>query len=1040
MLKTEVVTMSQSAQIIARHILILIVCTVLTACSDSNDPPAAPQPQPAPDPDPTFTYTLTGTAIKGVISSAEVSLYDASGTALGQSGVTDQSGRFELAFTVDTELTTPLLLVVSGEGASGICDVDPICEIGLASNGDRQTVGFGQSYPLPDEFTLRAVLESLADNGDDTFTGSVYVSPLSEFVTETALALGDGSTLTDANLATANERVGQLITGTFPDIALPDGTVISSIPLIDLTSIDTSSAEALTSASFVASSLSAAVAGLVEAGNSTRGDISQMVVLLAQQIANAETGGALLDNTDAALLARSAVRALGKAAVDLQSAVDGGLSIPDELSLDELNQLRDGGDAAAPVLIDIWTLLEPGQQTAPVQSDATGWSDLVILPETGDATVTLETAGVEVTAAHLHLAWAGSNGPVAIGLEQDPGNGNRWQFPDNTVLDDELMLAILNGETYFNVHSAAHPAGELRGQVLPIDVTLVMATPNGLEQVPEPVASDGFARGAMTVGPDAVAQVHFTKSNIELLAAHIHEGSAGTNGGVIIPMEGAPDGAHWFASDIPLTEEMLTSLHEGRLYFNLHTADHPPGELRGQIIPEGYKLRVSLMYPSGVVADSPVAASSRGVSAVTLRMTDGTFDIHVNTTDIDLATAVHIHAGPAGENGAVIAELSQDPLNDRHWFAENESFTSEQLMMFLDHELYVDVHTLNYPDGEIRGQLIDAALDSDGDGVDDANDAFPDDPNETQDSDGDGVGDNSDAFPLDAAETTDTDGDGVGDNGDAFPMNGAETADTDGDGVGDNGDACPEDPDGSVDSDGDGVCDGSTTGDQDSDGDGVPDNEDAFPNDSSESVDSDGDGVGDNADAFPQDAGESADTDGDGVGDNADAFPNDASESEDTDGDGVGDNEDAFPTDQNETVDTDGDGVGDNADNCPDTSNANQDDSDGDGTGDACEESEAATFSQVQTIFNNNCVVCHGTNGGLTLSVGDSFDELVNVPSEGVSSVDRVEPGNSEESYLIWKLEGRSGIVGSRMPLGGSPLSAENMDIIRSWIDAGANP
>ena len=59
--------------------------------------------------------------------------------------------------------------------------------------------------------------------------------------------------------------------------------------------------------------------------------------------------------------------------------------------------------------------------------------------------------------------------------------------------------------------------------------------------------------------------------------------------------------------------------------------------------------------------------------------------------------------------------------------------------------------------------------DSDGDGVSDSEDAFPNDENETHDDDGDGVGNNSDAFPQDANETMDTDGDGVGDNSDADP-------------------------------------------------------------------------------------------------------------------------------------------------------------------------------------------------------------------------------------------------------------------------------
>jgi hypothetical protein len=56
--------------------------------------------------------------------------------------------------------------------------------------------------------------------------------------------------------------------------------------------------------------------------------------------------------------------------------------------------------------------------------------------------------------------------------------------------------------------------------------------------------------------------------------------------------------------------------------------------------------------------------------------------------------------------------------------------------------------------------------DTDGDGVPDDEDAFPNDPDETEDTDGDGVGDNGDAFPNDPNESSDADGDRVGDNAD----------------------------------------------------------------------------------------------------------------------------------------------------------------------------------------------------------------------------------------------------------------------------------
>ena len=97
--------------------------------------------------------------------------------------------------------------------------------------------------------------------------------------------------------------------------------------------------------------------------------------------------------------------------------------------------------------------------------------------------------------------------------------------------------------------------------------------------------------------------------------------------------------------------------------------------------------------------------------------------------------------------------------------------------------------------------------DSDGDGIVDVDDDFPNDANETTDSDGDGVGDNADLFPNDPNETNDDDGDGVGNNTDAFPQDGNETHDDDNDGVGNNTDAFPQDANETMDTDGDGVGD-----------------------------------------------------------------------------------------------------------------------------------------------------------------------------------------------------------------------------------------
>ena len=231
--------------------------------------------------------------------------------------------------------------------------------------------------------------------------------------------------------------------------------------------------------------------------------------------------------------------------------------------------------------------------------------------------------------------------------------------------------------------------------------------------------------------------------------------------------------------------------------------------------------------------------------------------------------------------------------------------------------------------------------DMDGDGVDNANDSFAEDPNETTDSDGDGIGDNGDpdddndgwsdsdeyscgtdhndstSIPsdIDGDGTCDVldediDGDGYENSADQFDEDPNEWNDTDSDGIGDNSDG---------DDDGDGYYDGvevdclsdpldpsSTPTDTDSDG--VCDELDD---------DVDGDGTTNDLDDFPNSADESTDTDGDGIGDNADP---------DDDNDGYQDNADTFPLDSSEWSDNDGDLTGDNAD--PDDDNDGWDDSD----------------------------------------------------------------------------------------------------------------
>jgi len=100
------------------------------------------------------------------------------------------------------------------------------------------------------------------------------------------------------------------------------------------------------------------------------------------------------------------------------------------------------------------------------------------------------------------------------------------------------------------------------------------------------------------------------------------------------------------------------------------------------------------------------------------------------------------------------------------------------------------------------------------------------------------------------------------------------------------------------------------------------------------------------------------------------------------------------------------------------------------------------SFDEVQAVFTQNCALsgCHNASSraaGLSLQA-PAFDNIVAVPAGQMPGFSRIEPGNADDSYIIRKLEGGPGILGSRMPLRRQPLPQSTIDLIRSWIDAGA--
>jgi hypothetical protein len=222
-----------------------------------------------------------------------------------------------------------------------------------------------------------------------------------------------------------------------------------------------------------------------------------------------------------------------------------------------------------------------------------------------------------ITGVHIHVRNPGlDNGPIIFDFL--PAT-----VPDPLVLSGTLtaanliprpptvpdfpaaVAALLNGTTYFQVHTQAHPAGELRGH---IGTEILTSTLNGAQITVAsrgPVATAATGTGMVVVSPDQnTASVMLdigqaANFNGIITAAHIHAGAAGANGPIIfdfalpavIPANPVIN-VVLTAADLSPAQTAITTFAEavdallsGNTYFQVHSTAHPGGEIRGQILP-----------------------------------------------------------------------------------------------------------------------------------------------------------------------------------------------------------------------------------------------------------------------------------------------------------------------------------------------------------------------------------------------------------------------------------------------------------------------
>lgn len=219
----------------------------------------------------------------------------------------------------------------------------------------------------------------------------------------------------------------------------------------------------------------------------------------------------------------------------------------------------------------------------------------------------------------------------------------------------------------------------------------------GANEVP-PVTTTATGTATVTLNASR-SQITYTVTHnvMNATAAHIHIGRPWEATPPAIPLQMTSPTT--FMGTATVTAAQVTDLEAGRLYVNVHSTVHTGGEIRGQLLRMGETLYTASLRGTNEVP--PVVTSSTG-EFMAILSGDHTQLRYEGTFTASGATAAHIHRGAPGTNGEVIYPLDLTGMT----LSGTLSFNATRDLGDLNAgNLYVNVHTMTNPGGEIRGQL-----------------------------------------------------------------------------------------------------------------------------------------------------------------------------------------------------------------------------------------------------------------------------------------------------------------------------------------------
>jgi CHRD domain/Secretion system C-terminal sorting domain len=196
----------------------------------------------------------------------------------------------------------------------------------------------------------------------------------------------------------------------------------------------------------------------------------------------------------------------------------------------------------------------------------------------------VQVNGFAPTAAHFHKGVIGTGGGVVVALTP-VGAASLNLYSGKVPLTPALIDALIKDSLYANIHSAAFPNGEIRGQVASLMRTGLVSNLCGGQETPA-VNTTASGAGYMSMArdrSDVLLDVVTNGLSTNASGAHIHRAPKGVAGPIIFNLNSLLVGntVRGFATLTP-TAPVTDSIATGLTYFNFHTTANPNGEIRGQ--------------------------------------------------------------------------------------------------------------------------------------------------------------------------------------------------------------------------------------------------------------------------------------------------------------------------------------------------------------------------------------------------------------------------------------------------------------------------